>query len=52
MMANPNEHIDRANHHVAGDPDDVQIAIAHALIDLAEQLREMNNRARQIYGIE
>ncbi|MBU8834426.1 hypothetical protein [Mycolicibacterium goodii] len=51
-MANPNEHIDRAKYYVAGDPDDVHNAIAHALIAIAEQLREMNDRARQLTGIE
>lgn len=51
-MANPDEHIDRAKYYVAGDPEEIQSAIAHALIAVAEQLREMNNRARQLTGIE
>ncbi|MBU8834442.1 hypothetical protein [Mycolicibacterium goodii] len=46
------DHLALATENANGDAGDVQFAIVHALLAIAEQLREMNNRARQLYGIE
>lgn len=35
-----------------GDPDDQQLAIALALIDIAESLQAINARAAQLTGIQ